>query len=68
MSEVLANPQSPNQAATQPAGSKRGLYMAIGSIVTVAVLAIAALQAPKFFRSSSADTSTPAVSRAGRIA
>jgi eukaryotic-like serine/threonine-protein kinase len=52
MSEAIANP-------TQPGSSKRGLYMAIGSVVTVAVLAVAAFQAPKFFRSSSAATEAP---------
>jgi eukaryotic-like serine/threonine-protein kinase len=42
---------SPN---IKPGNSKRGLYMAIGSVVTIGVLAFAALQAPKFFRPSSA--------------
>ena len=61
MSEAPAAAAAPPLAAAQqPAGSKRGLYMAIGSIVTVAVLAIAALQGPKFFKSSSAAVETPA--------
>jgi serine/threonine-protein kinase len=59
MSEALVNPQPPPPAAVRPGSSKRALYMAIGSIVTVAVLAVAALQAPKFFRSSSAATQAP---------
>jgi eukaryotic-like serine/threonine-protein kinase len=51
--------RNPPPAPAQPA-SKRGLYMAIGSVVTIAVLAIAAIQAPKFFDSSSASDSTVA--------
>ena len=53
----------PAVAPAQASGSKRGLYMAIGSVVTVAVLAFAALQAPKLFKPSEAAESqlaTPA--------
>jgi serine/threonine-protein kinase len=38
--------------------SRRGLYMAVGSLVTVAVLAVAALQGPKWFKGSEASTTS----------
>lgn len=41
---------------TQAGSSRRGLYMAVGSLVTVAVLAVAALQGPKWFKGSEAAT------------
>jgi serine/threonine-protein kinase len=56
MSEALKPPPTLADNTAGGAGSRRGLYMAVGSVVTVAVLAIVALQAPKFFDSSSAAT------------
>jgi serine/threonine-protein kinase len=47
-----------NQAEAAPR-NRRGLYMAIGSVATVAILAFAALQAPRLFRSSSASSVPP---------
>src|SRR5205807_1888505 len=49
-------------------GSRRGLYMALGSIVTLAVLAAAAIEGPKFLRTHASgpqktaaqDTNPPA--------
>lgn len=38
---------------------KRGLYMAVGSVVTVLVLAVAAFQVPKWIAASEASTATP---------
>ena len=56
-------PPPPPLPAAQPVpaekGSRRGLYMAIGSLVTVCVLAVAALQGPKWFRGSEASTVPP---------
>lgn len=43
-------------AQAQPSGNLRGLYMAIGSAVTVVLLVLAAWHVPKFFNSSSAST------------
>jgi serine/threonine-protein kinase len=52
---VAAVAAPPSPSAPPPArGSRRGLYMAVGSAVTIAVLAIAALQAPRFFSSGRA--------------
>jgi serine/threonine-protein kinase len=67
MSESLANPKAASATPIQPGSNRRALYMAIGSVATIAVLAVAALQAPKFFRSSSADTGTPAMSEPATI-
>ena len=47
----------PVETAAPP--SRRGLYMAVGSLVTVVVLAFAALQGPKFFKGSSAASIPP---------
>jgi len=61
---VSARPAPPPPPIVQPASpatSKRGLYMAVGSLVTVAVLAFAALQAPKWFNRSEASSVPPAV-------
>lgn len=54
-------PPPPPGAQPVPAekSSRRGLYMAIGSLVTVCVLAVAALQGPKWFRGSEAASVTP---------
>ena len=56
-----ATPPPPAAAQPVPAekSSRRGLYMAIGSLVTVGVLAVAALQGPKWFRGSEAASVTP---------
>jgi serine/threonine-protein kinase len=48
--------QAPPAARGQ--SSRRGLYMAIGSLVTVAVLALAALQGPKWFERTEAATAS----------
>ena len=47
------------QPQITPGSSKRGIYMAAGSLVTVAVLAVAALQGPKWFGGSEAATAPP---------
>jgi serine/threonine-protein kinase len=43
-------------AAAPPSGSRRALYMALGSVATVLVLIAAAVEAPKLFRSSGASS------------
>lgn len=50
-----AQPPPPPQVVAPPRGN-RGLYMAIGSLVTVLVLVIAALQLPKFFSTKAEET------------
>lgn len=54
-----ATPRPPTPAAaaqaTATSGSRRGTYMAVGSLVTVIVLAIAALQLPRWFKGSEAS-------------
>jgi eukaryotic-like serine/threonine-protein kinase len=58
-------PQAPPPApAPPPASSRRGLYMALGSLATVAVLVVAFTQLPKWLRTSasSSTTATPLVS------
>ncbi|MBL8177875.1 MAG: protein kinase [Bryobacterales bacterium] len=47
---------APLPSLPAPARSARGLYMAIGSLVTVAVLVIAAIQIPKFFSTKAEQT------------
>jgi eukaryotic-like serine/threonine-protein kinase len=58
-------PLTPAPVETPAPASRRGLYMAVGSLVTVAVLAFAALQGPKFFKGSAAagipPQQTPAI-------
>jgi serine/threonine-protein kinase len=44
----------PSEPAPPPPANRRGLYMAIGSVATVLVLAVAAMQAPKLFEKPSA--------------
>ena len=53
-------PPPPIAVGPAPAASsnRRGLYMAVGSLVTVAVLAVAALQGPKWFKGSEAATTS----------
>jgi len=55
---------APVQARPQPAakpasGSKRGLYMLIGSVATVAVLVVAAMQLPKYFGAKAGESPVP---------
>jgi serine/threonine-protein kinase len=50
-------PIAPVPVSSQ-SSSRRGLYMAVGSLVTVAVLAVAALQGPKWFKGSEASTTS----------
>jgi serine/threonine protein kinase len=45
----------------QQASSRRGLYMALGSIVTLAVLVAAAIEGPKYFRTHAGAPSKTAV-------
>jgi serine/threonine-protein kinase len=52
-------PIANRQPQITPGSGKRGIYMAVGSIVTVAVLAIAALQGPKWFTRSEAASASP---------
>jgi serine/threonine-protein kinase len=48
--------------AQQSSGSRRGLYMALGSIATLAALALAAVEVPKFLHARANETNKPAVS------
>ena len=50
-------PGPPPLPATAPK-TRRGLYMAVGSLVTIAILVVVALQGPKWFGSSAASTKT----------
>jgi serine/threonine-protein kinase len=43
-------PQPPVNAIPPVERSNRGLYMVLGSLVTIAVLAVAAIEGPKYFR------------------
>jgi eukaryotic-like serine/threonine-protein kinase len=49
--QYAAGPQAPPYAPPAPRG-RRGLYMAVGSLATIAVLVLLAIQAPKFFGTS----------------
>lgn len=49
----------PPQPSSAPSGSKRGVYMALGSLVTVGILAFAAFQVPKWFGTKAADGQQP---------
>ena len=53
-------PEPVPEAPPMKYSSKRGLYMALGSVATVAVLALAIWQAPKFLPAK-ASTAAPAV-------
>jgi eukaryotic-like serine/threonine-protein kinase len=52
-------PVPQQQPQITPGSSKRGIYMAVGSLVTVGVLAVAALQGPKWFKGSEAASVPP---------
>ncbi|MCC6363644.1 MAG: protein kinase [Bryobacterales bacterium] len=54
-----AQPLAPQ--APPPTRSNRGIYMALGSLVTVGVLAIAAFQIPKWFGTKAAGEQQPPV-------
>jgi hypothetical protein len=56
-------PGGPPEPPPMKYSSRRGLYMALGSVATVAVLALAIWQAPKFL-GAKADTAAPAVQQA----
>ena len=60
-----AAPQRPPHADANvtPGSSKRALYMVAGSIVTIAVLALAAIQVPKYFQASAGDSPEPQVAQ-----
>ncbi|MEQ1884447.1 MAG: serine/threonine-protein kinase [Bryobacteraceae bacterium] len=52
-------PMPPSQAMpAPPPSSRRGMYMAIGGIAALAVVAIALTQGPKMFNSGSSDAQT----------
>jgi len=60
----------PSGAAVTPppaTGGRRGLYIALGCVLTLAVLGVAALEGPKLFRTS-ADTSGAGVSPPAQVA
>ncbi len=59
-SYALPNFAGPSQPAVQPPSSRRGLYMALGSIVTLAVIAAAAIEGPKFLRTHAAGNPSKA--------
>ncbi len=64
MPTVAVVPEAPSPAplpVQQSSGSRRGLYMALGSIATLAALALAAVEIPKFIHAR-ANESKPAVS------
>ncbi len=55
-------PSMPPPAARTRQGGHRGLYLALGSLVTIMVLVVAAMQLPKFWRTRAANPAeTPAV-------
>jgi eukaryotic-like serine/threonine-protein kinase len=58
---VAAPPPPPPPPPVSAPSSKRGVYMAVGSLVTVGVLAFAALQGPKLFKGSEASSVPPTV-------
>ena len=48
------------QPSVKPApASKRGLYMSIGSVATIAVLVVAAMQVPKYFGAKAGESQSP---------
>jgi serine/threonine-protein kinase len=62
---VIAGAAPVPEPVLRQGSGRRGLYMAIGSVITVGILAVAAVQGPRLFKSSSAQTTDvppPAVS------
>ena len=59
-SYALPNFAGPLQPPAQPPSNRRGLYMALGSIVTLAVIAAAAIEGPKFLRTHAAGNTSKA--------
>ncbi|HUQ95721.1 MAG TPA: protein kinase [Bryobacteraceae bacterium] len=53
---AMVAPPPPAAAQPSPPRSNRGLYMAAGSLVTVAVLVLAALQFPKWYGTKAAES------------
>jgi len=49
-------PQPQLAPAKSSSGSKRGIYMLIGSVATIAVLVVGAMQLPKFFGAKASDS------------
>jgi serine/threonine-protein kinase len=62
-SPTVAIPPAAQVASSKPPG-RRGLYMALGSLATIAVVVLAAVQGPKWFQSSDAASSIPAATSA----
>jgi serine/threonine protein kinase len=50
--------QTPTPAMPAPPQSRRGLYMVIGGVATLLVIAVAAIEGPKMFQSGSSDAQT----------
>ncbi len=55
--------QMPPATVAPAARSMRGLYMVLGSLVTIIVLAVVALEAPKYFRAGANTTKTDSISK-----
>ncbi len=53
---VAKTPARPQPGPQPAAGSKRGLYMLVGSVATVAVLVVAAMQLPKYFGAKAGES------------
>ena len=51
-------PVQPKLAPKPASGGKRGLYMLIGSVATLAVLVVAAMQLPKYFGTKAGEPQT----------
>ncbi|MBI1896355.1 MAG: protein kinase [Acidobacteria bacterium] len=68
---AAAVPPPPPRAPLAQPRSRRGLYIAVGSVATLAVLVLAATQGPRFFRASTASpaaavtTTTPGPAATG---
>ncbi len=68
---AAAPPPAPLPLPPAPAKSRRGLYMALGSLATLCVLAFAIIEGPKYLRvgaSPSTPSPSPAVSTAPKPA